>query len=135
MIIRGFTQSQSIKNSNDRLNLLNKEAKQKQKQMSTSSTNPSTIGVKRGTELLSPNNKNAIKKRQEDLDAAIAEVNKMQKIVETSDKTMKLLGDINEWLKEIGNKACENTENTNISQLLADVHAKLESDVCRLRAW
>ena len=135
MIIRGFTQSQSIKNSNDRLNLLNKEAKQKQKQMSTSSTNPSTIGVKRGTELLSPNNKNAIKKRQEDLDAAIAEVNKMQKIVETSDKTMKLLGDINEWLKEIGNKACENTENTNISQFLADVHAKLESDVCRLRAW
>ena len=71
----------------------------------------------------------------QECDTVINTVIKMQKIVETSDKTMKLLGDINEWLKEIGNKACENTENTNISQLLADVHAKLESDVCRLRAW
>jgi|Laugresbdmm110sd_1035091.scaffolds.fasta_scaffold96400_2 hypothetical protein len=123
MIIQGYNQSQSIKNSNDRLNLLKKEAKQKQM------SNSSTICAKRpGTELLTQKNRDAMSNWQLNLQTAIAEVDKRQKIVESSNKKMKLLDDIIECLKEIANKACEDhTDNTKISDLLKEVYAKLDS--------
>jgi len=65
---------------------------------------------------------------QLNLQTAIAEVDKRQKIVESSNKKMKLLDDIIECLKEIANKACEDhTDNTKISDLLKEVYAKLDS--------